>query len=85
MIPLKQWQEELPDTLFFKIHRSYIVAIEKITTVECKRIKLAGKELPIGRMFRDNLLKQLNIVQTTQADRSNNHLKGKESIVYTKH
>jgi len=44
-------EELLPANLFLRIHRSYIVAIDKIAAFTNHDIEIAGKELPIGRLY----------------------------------
>ncbi len=41
----------LPENRFLRIHRSYTVAIDKITMLEGNCVEVGGKQLPIGRNF----------------------------------
>lgn len=43
--------EELPSDNFLRIHRSYTIAINKITAVEGNLIEIAKKRIPIGRNY----------------------------------
>ncbi|AXT60228.1 DNA-binding response regulator [Aquimarina sp. AD10] len=43
--------EELPNSNFIRVHRSYTIAIDKIKSVEGNLIELAGKKIPIGRNY----------------------------------
>lgn len=43
---------QLPRNAFIRIHRSYIVAIDKIDSYTTDLIEIDHQELPIGRMFR---------------------------------
>ena len=54
---LKNIQKMLPENKFIRIHRSYIIPIEKVEIFSKKEIKLSGKEtpLPIGRQFSNNV------------------------------
>ena len=54
---MKTIQEILPEENFLRIHRSYIVPIEKIEMFSKKKIKLIGKEifLPIGRLYANHI------------------------------
>ena len=63
---LKNIQKMLPENKFIRIHRSYIIPIEKVEIFSKKEIKLSGKEtsLPIGRQFSNyvyNILTGKNI------------------------
>ncbi|WP_201981806.1 LytR/AlgR family response regulator transcription factor [Hymenobacter rubidus] len=45
-------EEKLSESNFLRIHRSFIVAIDKIRTYSARHIEVANQELPIGRLFR---------------------------------
>lgn len=44
-------EEMLPEMGFLRIHRSFIVAIDKITAYTPTYVEIAGQELPIGRLY----------------------------------
>lgn len=50
--------EKLPNTNFLRIHKSFIAAVKKIETIEGNRITIAGQILPLGRSFREELIKK---------------------------
>jgi DNA-binding LytR/AlgR family response regulator len=58
---LASLEEMLPKDAFLRIHRSYIVAINKIDSYNADSIEISKKELPIGRLFKHNVDKLLNI------------------------
>ena len=43
--------EELPDENFIRIHRSFTIAINKITAVEGNSVEIANRRIPIGRNY----------------------------------
>jgi DNA-binding LytR/AlgR family response regulator len=49
---LKELEDRLPANLFVRIHKSYIVSVKKIHTLEGNSIEIAGKYLPIGKNYR---------------------------------
>lgn len=51
--------EQLPVNDFIRIHKSFIVAVNRINYIEGNQVKLADKFIPIGRNYRDELLKAL--------------------------
>lgn len=53
-------EEKLPEECFLRIHRSFIVALRKIETYSASTIEVPGKELPIGRMYKEQVLERLN-------------------------
>jgi DNA-binding LytR/AlgR family response regulator len=56
---MKKIDEALPDHLFVRVHKSYIVAIDKIESIERSRIAIADKIIPIGDTFRDYFFKMI--------------------------
>lgn len=43
--------EELPVTNFLRIHRSFAIAINKITSIEGNSVEIANRRFPIGRNY----------------------------------
>ena len=58
---IKAMLDIFPQDRFIRVHKSFIVSIQKITRIERSRIVLDGHQIPIGRNFKDNLEKALNI------------------------
>ena len=54
-------EEMLPKDSFVRVHRSYIIAINKIDTYNTDSIGIGKKEIPIGRLFRHDVSRILNI------------------------
>lgn len=55
-----QMEEKLPTDSFLRIHKSFIVSIGKIEAFTANTIEIQGKELPIGRSFKNGVLSALN-------------------------
>ena len=53
-------EQSLPKEAFIRIHRSYIVAIGKIDSFNADTIQLGKKELPVSRLFKNDVNKLLN-------------------------
>jgi DNA-binding LytR/AlgR family response regulator len=49
----------LPAAHFIRIHRSYIVSINKIRSFTHEMVDLGGHELPVGKFYRNSFLKML--------------------------
>ncbi|MCE7995418.1 MAG: response regulator transcription factor [Roseivirga sp.] len=49
--------EYLPDHKFIRIHRSYIIALDKVKAIEGNCVEIAGKLLPIGRNYQKTVKK----------------------------
>jgi len=56
---LKNLEEELPAERFIRIHKSYIVAIDKIDTLEGNLVHVGKEKLPIGANYRDAVLRRV--------------------------
>ncbi|NVO20171.1 MAG: response regulator transcription factor [Bacteroidetes bacterium] len=54
-------ESQLSANNFMRIHKSFIVALNKIESIERNRIKIGGELIPIGLSYRERFLKQLNI------------------------
>lgn len=61
---MKSLEEKLPSGMFRRIHRSYIVSIDKINAVIGNMVEVIEKNqpkhLPIGKNYRDELLAIIN-------------------------
>jgi two-component system, LytTR family, response regulator len=56
---IKDVEERLPVALFARVHKSFIVALQKIDTIERSTIFIGKAAIPIGDSYRDNLFKRL--------------------------
>ncbi|PCI33740.1 MAG: DNA-binding response regulator [Flavobacteriaceae bacterium] len=59
---LKKIQEKLPEDLFLKIHRSYIINTQKIIDIEDNSVLIGNDVIPVSRSNRPNLLQRLNLL-----------------------
>ena len=61
---MKSLEEKLPEDKFKRIHRSYIVSIDKIKAVDGTSVDVIEKgqvkQLPIGKNYRDDILAIIN-------------------------
>lgn len=48
---ISEMEEKLPEGLFCRIHRSFLVSIKKITSFNAYAVTLEEKQLPIGRLY----------------------------------
>lgn len=53
---LSDFEQKLPGDRFLRIHKSYIVNLEKITGYSSVHVMLKNIELPIGRIFREKVM-----------------------------
>jgi Response regulator of the LytR/AlgR family len=59
---LKMFENMLPGHLFYRVHRSYIVQLAKITAVHGNRVELGQTQIPIGANYKTALMNKLGIV-----------------------
>ena len=62
---MKSLETKLPDTIFKRVHRSYIVNINKINAVVGNMLEVTEKgqtkHIPIGKNYREDLLNIINL------------------------
>lgn len=59
---MKKIEEKLPDNLFLKIHRSFIINIDKIIDIEDNSVLIEKDVIPVSRSNRPELMKRLNLL-----------------------
>ena len=59
---LKAIDKKLQYPRFLKVHRSYIVNLDKIKNIEDNSIQIAEKVIPVSRAHKQNLINSLNIL-----------------------
>ena len=64
---LASLEEMLPPGEFVRIHKSFIIAINKIESFNADSVEIGKKEIPIGRLFKFNLNKILSSSAASQA------------------
>lgn len=56
---ISQLEEMLPEKLFIRTHRSFIVSLQKIHSYTAEVVEIGKAEVPIGKLFRSQVLKTL--------------------------
>ncbi|WP_272149628.1 LytR/AlgR family response regulator transcription factor [Tenacibaculum aiptasiae] len=59
---LKKIEEKLPESLFLKIHRSYIINVKKIIDIEDNSVLIKKNVIPVSRSKRPELMKRLDLL-----------------------
>ena len=59
---LKNWADKLDSQQFIQVHKSFIINVNKIDKITGNTLFIADKKIPIGRTYKLELLKTLNIV-----------------------
>lgn len=60
--PLKKIQEKLPSKTFLKVHRSYVINIDKIIDIEDNSVLIKQDVIPVSRVNRNELKRRLNLL-----------------------
>lgn len=61
LFSMKGMEKLLPSYLFKRIHKSFIVSLDKIISFDADTVFLKGKELPMGQQYRSQLEKAVVI------------------------
>ena len=59
---LRAVEQRLPPERFLRVHRSYMVAIDKIDTIQEGVLIISGKPVPVADAYRSSLNKRMNIL-----------------------
>lgn len=59
---LKKIEEKLPENVFLKVHRSYIINLSKIVDIEDNSVLIKQDIIPVSRSNRNELMKRLNLL-----------------------
>ncbi|MDN3596622.1 LytR/AlgR family response regulator transcription factor [Zunongwangia endophytica] len=59
---MKKIEEKLPENLFLKIHRSFIINVDKIIDIEDNSVLIEKDVIPVSRSNRPELMKRLNLL-----------------------
>ncbi len=59
---LKKIEDKLPEDLFLKVHRSFIINIKQIIDIEDNSVLIKRDVIPVSRSNRPELMKRLNLL-----------------------
>jgi DNA-binding LytR/AlgR family response regulator len=59
---MKDIESRLTAPEFMRVHRSFIVRLDKIESIEDNFIHINQKSIPIGKNYKDDLMKSLNML-----------------------
>lgn len=54
---MKKMEDALPSGRFVRVHKSYIIALDKIDSIERSRIQITDKIIPVGDTYRESFFK----------------------------
>jgi DNA-binding LytR/AlgR family response regulator len=59
---MKAIETKLPLRDFMRIHRSFIIRLDKISEIEENAVTIGGKSIPISRSNKEDLFRRLNLI-----------------------
>lgn len=59
---MKDIETKLPSEKFLRVHRSYIIPIDKINVLDENTIVIGDKTIPVGKSYKDAFLNRLNFL-----------------------
>ena len=59
---LKKIESKLPSDMFLKVHRSYVINVNKIIDIEDNSVLIKKDVIPVSRSNRSELMKRLNLL-----------------------
>ncbi len=60
LMSLKSLEEELPETQFMRVHRSFIVSLENIEVVERSQVIINNKRITVSEQYKPNFIAFIN-------------------------
>lgn len=57
---MHKMEELLPDDSFLRVHKSYIINLQKIDAIQGNRISIAGRQVPVSKTQREEFLLKIN-------------------------
>lgn len=57
---MKKTEEQLPNSQFLRVHKSFIVAVNKINSIARNRIYIADQAIALGDIYRDAFYRAIN-------------------------
>lgn len=61
LLNIKGILEKLPEKQFVRVHKSYIVALDKVDSIKSGFVIIGEKEIPVGLTFKDEFKKRMNL------------------------
>ena len=59
LMSLKSLEETLPDDEFIRVHRSFIVNLEKVEAKKSSTILIKERQIPIGAKYKSQIIDRL--------------------------
>ena len=58
---MKAFEKDLPNNRFLRVHKSYIINIDKVESFNSKFIEIGSTKIPLSRNKKEDLVKALSM------------------------
>ncbi len=59
LMSLKQLEKELPEERFLRVHRSYVVSLDKVELMDGNQLIIKDKQVPVSRSMQETIYQRL--------------------------
>lgn len=59
-LTIKKMEELLPENLFPRVHKSFIISLQLIDSIEGNQVEIGDQKIPIGQMYRQAFMDLIN-------------------------
>ncbi len=59
LLSLKQLEKELPEDRFLRVHRSFIISLDKVELMEGNQVLIADRKIPVSRTLHETIYNRL--------------------------
>lgn len=59
---MKDLETRLPTNKFIRVHRSYIIAMDKIEVMDESSVVIKDKTIPVGKSYKDAFMQKINLL-----------------------
>lgn len=63
---LRELEAELPVSMFYRLHKSYIISIERIKSIDGHTVFIQDKSIPIGETYREQFFSKIRDSKTNK-------------------
>ena len=61
-VPLKSLEEKLPENQFIRVHRSYLINLNQVDSLDEHFVFCRGKAIPVSKTHKEKLMQRLNVL-----------------------
>lgn len=77
-------EEKLPENLFCRVHRSYIIAVEKINSFDHHEVEINGEKIPISKGGFEAIIQRVLVVCSELDTKLKSQIEGMDVEEYVK-